>query len=73
MAKEYHYAIVYREDTGWDIDIDVEESAFPNGTIFNTDTREWEYGYLGAGEYNAEEQAVTEQISKALRQMNGDD
>jgi hypothetical protein len=73
MAKEYHYAIVYREGTGWDIDVDVEESAFPNGTIYNTETKDWEYGYLGEGEYNAEEQAVTEQISKALRQMNGDD
>lgn len=73
MSKEHHYVIVYREDTGWEIDIDTEESAFPDGTIFNTETKEWEYGYLGEGEYNKDEQAITWQLSKAIAQMNGDD
>jgi hypothetical protein len=73
MTKEHHYVIVYREGTGWDIDIDTEESAFPDGTIYNTETKDWEYGYLGEGEYNKDEQAITEQLSKALRQMNGED
>ena len=73
MSKEYHYAISYSQDTGWIINIDVEESAFPNGTIYNTLTEEWEYGYLGEGEYDANERDVTDQLSKALRQLNGED
>jgi hypothetical protein len=73
MSKEHHYVIVYREETGWEIDTDSEEARFPDGTIFNTETNEWEYGYLGDGEYNKDEKAITWQLSKAIGQMNGDD
>ncbi len=73
MSKEYTYVIVYKEGEGWEIDIESEEQFFPNGTIYDNETTEWEYGYLGDGEYNANERAVTEQLCKALAIMNGDD
>lgn len=72
MAKEYTYVIVYKEGEGWEIDTESEEHFFPNGTIYDTDTRKWEYGYLGEGEFNANEKAVTEQLCKALDTMNGE-
>ena len=72
MSKEYTYVIVYKEGEGWEIDTESEEQFFPNGTIYDTNTREWEYGYLGDGEFNADEKAVTEQLCKALDTMNGE-
>jgi uncharacterized membrane-anchored protein len=73
MSKEYTYVIVYKEDEGWEIDTESEEQFFPNGTIYDNETTQWEHGYLGDGEFNADEKAVTEQLYKALRQMNGED
>jgi hypothetical protein len=73
MSKEYTYVIVYKEGEGWDIDTESEEQFFPNGTVYDAETREWEYGYQGDGEYNANERAVTEQLCKALAIMNGED
>ena len=73
MSKEYTYVIVYKEGEGWEIDTESEEELFPNGTIYDNKTKQWEYGYLGEGEYNANERAVTEQLCKALAIMNGED
>jgi hypothetical protein len=73
MSKEYTYVIVYKEGEGWEIDTESEEQFFPNGTIYDNKTTEWQFGYLGEGEYNADEEAVTEQLYKAIRQMNGED
>ena len=72
MSKEYTYVIVYKEGEGWEIDYESEEQFFPNGTIYNTETTQWEHGYLGDGEFNADEKAVTEQLCKALDTMNGE-
>jgi len=73
MAKEYTFVIVYKEGEGWEIDTESEEQFFPNGTIYDNETTQWEHGYLGDGEFNAGEEAVTEQLYKAIRQMNGED
>lgn len=73
MSKEYTYIIVYKEGEGWELDTDSEEQFFHNGTVYDTETKQWEHGYLGDGEFNANEKAVTEQLFKALRQMNGED
>ena len=73
MAKEYTYVVVYKEGEGWEIDTESEEELFPNGTIYNKETKQWEYGYSGDGEFNANEEAVTEQLYKAIRQMNGEE
>ena len=73
MSKEYTYVIVYKEGEGWEIDTESEEQFFPNGTIYDNETKQWEYGYLGDGEFNANEEAVTEQLCKAISIMNGED
>ena len=71
MSNQYHYVIVFDEDDGgWRVDVDGEESAFPNGTIYNNDTREWEFGYAGDGNFVGIEQELSEQLSQTLDNWN---
>jgi hypothetical protein len=65
--RQYHFAIMFDEETNrWDIDIDTEESAFPNGTIYNTETKEWEYGYAGDDKFTGREEEILQRLSKLL-------
>ena len=42
MSREFHYVIVYDTHTHtWSIDIDNEERAFPQGTIYDDSAEEW--------------------------------
>lgn len=69
--RQYHYAIMFDENTNrWDIDIAAEETAFPEGTIYNEDTKEWEYGYAGDGQFVGREQEIMEQLSQQLDKWN---
>jgi hypothetical protein len=54
----------------WNIDIDTEEQVFNEGSIYNTETREWEYGYAGDGEFIGREEEITEALSKFLDKQN---
>jgi hypothetical protein len=69
VVREYHFAILY-DGEEWQIDTDTEESAFPNGTIYNTETKQWEYGYLGEGKFTDGELETSQQISNMLDQLN---
>ena len=41
MTRQYHFVIMFDEETKqWDFDIDNEEVAFNNGTIYNKETQE---------------------------------
>lgn len=71
MSKEYTYVIVYKEGEGWSIDYESEEQFFPNGTIYDNETTQWEHGYLGDGEFNEREEEITETLSSALELLNG--
>ena len=66
MSKEYHYIVKWNEGEGWQIDSEGEESAFRNGTIYNTETRCWEFAYLGEGEYNGREEYLSETLTDIL-------
>ena len=71
MSKLYHYVVMFDEETnGWSVDIDGEEVAFPNGTIYNNETRGWEYGYAGDGNFVGREQELTKQLSQQLDNWN---
>jgi hypothetical protein len=71
MSVLHHYVVMFDEATNqWSIDIDGEEVAFPNGTIYNPTTRGWEYGYAGDGNFLSREQEITEQLSQALDKWN---
>ena len=69
-TKEYHYIVRYSEANGWKIDADTESANFPEGTIYNTVTEQWEFGYLGDGKYNGQEDELCSQLSVKLADMN---
>ena len=71
MSKEYTYVIVYKEGEGWSIDYESEEQFFPNGTIYDNETTQWEHGYLGDGKFNGREEEITETLASALELLNG--
>jgi len=71
MSKLYHYVIMFDEESNhWSLDIEGEETAFPNGTIYNNQTRGWEYGYVGDGNFTGKEQELTEKLSQELDSWN---
>ena len=70
MAKEYHFIVKYNDEEGWSIDTDTEVALFDHGTIYDTETDTWEYGYLGEGEYNGQEDELVGLLQLKLNLMN---
>ena len=71
MKRRYHFVIVFDEETKeWDIDIDGEEALFPNGTIFNSETMSYEYGYAGDGKFTGLEEQLSEHVSEQMDNWN---
>jgi hypothetical protein len=70
MSKEYHYVIKYTQN-GWEIDVNCESARFPDGTIYDRDLEEWQFGYLGDGNYNGKEEELTDTLTSALAILNG--
>jgi hypothetical protein len=69
--KQHHYIISYETDTkSWVLDADCEEVRFPDGTIWNDETQEWESGYLGDGKYESNEEQLGVAINAALAVLN---
>ena len=68
--NQYHYVVVFDEQKGWHIEPEVEQDVFPNGTIYNTDTESWEYGYQGDGIFFDSELELTSQLTIALDKLN---
>jgi hypothetical protein len=68
--KEYHYVIKYTDKYGWEIDPDTESANFPEGTIYDTGLEEWQFGYLGEGQFNGREEELTEVLSNLLSLNN---
>jgi hypothetical protein len=67
--NQYHYVVVFDEQGGWRICSWTEESKFPDGTIYNTDTGGWEYGYQGEGIFFDNELELTSQLTIALNKL----
>ena len=67
MSRQYHFIVMFDEETNrWTMDYDTEEFAFPNGTIYNQATKEWEFGYGGDGIFTGKEQEVAEHLTDML-------
>jgi hypothetical protein len=64
--KEHHYVVSWSEKSGWTVGVEMEEGAFPNGTIFDHETNEWGYAYKGEGEWEEKEQELTEELQSIL-------
>lgn len=71
--KEYHFIISYSELNGWIVDVDSEETKFPDGTIYNNELQQWEFAYLGDGRFNGIEEELMSQLSEKINELNGDD
>jgi hypothetical protein len=69
MAKQFHYTI-YFDGTDWQLDVDTEEYAFPNGTVYDTETKEWDYAYQGNGKWIEGEQEATQQLQEMFNKAN---
>lgn len=67
---QYHYVVMFDEENGWSIDPWTEESKFPDGTIYDTDTDSWEFGYQGEGIFFNRECDITSQLTIALNKLN---
>lgn len=74
---EHHYIIKYSKEGGWEWDTDTEEDRYPNGTVFNDETEEWQSGYVGwngekgEAEYLDDDDLVGEQLGAILEVANG--
>jgi hypothetical protein len=64
--KEHHYVVSWSEKSGWSINPEMEEGAFPDGSIYDQDTHEWSYAYKGEGEWEEKEQELTEELQSIL-------
>jgi hypothetical protein len=69
MTKQFSYAI-YFDGTKWQLDIDTEEQAFPNGTVYDTETKSWDYAYQGDGKFIEGAQEADKQLQDMLNKMN---
>ena len=71
MGRQYHYIIMFDDETNeWNLDVDNEESAFPNGTIYNDEINTWEYGYAGDGNFIGIEDTLSTQLSRQMDKWN---
>jgi hypothetical protein len=64
--KEHHYVVSWNEKGGWSINAELEESAFPEGTIYDHAIHEWEYAYNGDSQWEENEQRLTEELQGIL-------
>lgn len=71
MNTTHHFIVSYNTfRKEWELDIDAEETHFPDGTIYDYDSEQWNRDYDGDGEFYPEAEKLTEQISKAINQLN---
>ena len=74
---EHHFIIKYSKEEGWEWDTDTEEARYPNGTVFNDETKEWNSGYVGwneekgEAEYLDDDDLIGEQLGAMLEIANG--
>ena len=68
--KEYFYVVSWSEKSGWTINSELEESVFPDGTIYDHDSKEWSVAYKGDGEWEENEQELSEQLIDILETHN---
>jgi len=68
--KEHIFVIKYTNEKGWEWDVDTEANHFDDGTIYDTDTREWIPAHSGEGEYVDNDDEISEQLSAMLQITN---
>ena len=67
---EHHFIITYSKERGWEWDTETEAVHYQEGTVWSSDSGEWQSGYLGEGEYLDDDDLVGEQLSAILEVAN---
>jgi hypothetical protein len=67
---EHTFVIKYSNEGGWEWDVDTEAAHFTDGTIYNTDTQEWQPAHKGEGEYVDNDDEIGEQLASILQIAN---
>jgi hypothetical protein len=67
---EHVFTIKYTNERGWEWDTDLE-ARFDDGTIYDTDTGEWQPAHKGEGEYVDNDDLVGERLMSILEIANG--
>ena len=68
--KEHIFVIKYTNQRGWEWDTDLEVR-FDDGTIYDTETGEWQPAHKGEGEYVDNDDAISERLASMLELANG--
>jgi hypothetical protein len=67
--KEHLFIIKYTNENGWEWDTDTEAVRLDDGTIYDTETQQWEPAYLD-GEYADNDDEVGEKLGAMLQIAN---
>ena len=67
--KEHLFIIKYTNEKGWEWDTDTEAVRLDDGTIYDTETQQWEPAYLD-GEYADNDDEIGEQLGAILAIAN---
>lgn len=68
--KEHIFVIKYSNETGWEWDTDLEVR-FDDGTIYDTETGEWQPAHEGEGVYVDNDDEISERLASMLQLANG--
>ena len=68
---EHTFVLKYSNERGWEWDVDTEADHFTDGTIYDTDTQEWQPAHKGEGEYVDNDDEISEQLAAILQLANG--
>ena len=68
---EHHFVVKYDDNLNhWSVDVESEEVRFPDGTIWEENTNEWFFPYIGEGEFYRKADEVDEQLGKVVSLLN---
>ena len=67
--KEHLFIIKYTNENGWEWDVDTEAVRLDDGTIYDTETQQWEPAYLD-GEYADNDDEIGEKLGAMLQIAN---
>ena len=71
MNKQYYFIVYYDTATcEWYTDAEAEEMYMDNQTVYDPNTGQWEYGYLGELEYNDNNYTIANQLNEMLAAFN---
>jgi len=67
----HHYVVTFNSETNeWLLDDDTLTARFPDGTVYDYDTDQWNYEYLGDGKYYPMSEQISETITNVVNNLN---